>query len=89
MRRVYKYPVLLSDRFHLDLPVGAKILSVNIQHGNPQMWALVDPDCPLERRFFRLAGTGHPIEDTVVEHVGTFRIANGDLVFHLFEEVSS
>ena len=51
------------------------------------IWALVDPNAALVRRRFRCAGTGHFLTDAMssIDHVGTFLISQGALVFHLFE----
>lgn len=36
-----------------------------------------------EHRRFRLVGTGHPIEERIVQHIGSY--VTGPLVLHLFE----
>ncbi|MBU2634917.1 hypothetical protein KJ841_00375 [Patescibacteria group bacterium] len=76
-----------EDYFSLDLPEGAKILTVQEQHGEPQIWALVNPGSPTETRNFRLAGTGHPIkgDKELLNYVGTFQLAGGSFIGHLFE----
>ena len=75
-RRIFKYPVEIRDHFGLDLPRGARVLSVQVQRDEPMMWALVDPDAPSERAMFRVIGTGHPIDDPpeTLDYVGTFQI---------------
>jgi hypothetical protein len=86
-RTVYKYPVPIQDAFDLYMPADAQILYVAIQHeyDTPKMWALVSPDAPMVKRYFRLAGTGHPIDENIKAHVGSFLMNGGDLVFHVFE----
>jgi hypothetical protein len=88
MNTVYKYGFEINDDFELELPRGARILHVNVQHDCPCIWALVDPNAPKEMRKFHLAGTGHPIDidmrTTNYTHVGTFMMHEGKLVFHLF-----
>jgi hypothetical protein len=90
MKTIYKYPVPIDDDFELDLPVGARLLCVDTQRGVPNLWALVDMDPGLgsETRRFRLAGTGHPLDDRPLDYVGTFQLHRGSLVFHLFEKKS-
>lgn len=85
MRTIYKYPIPIIDDFTLDLPGGARILDVQIQDGKPCIWAIVDTELPPIRRWFRLAGTGHPLDKVHLIHVGTFQLKGGALVFHLFE----
>jgi hypothetical protein len=81
----------MVDEFKLELPVGAKILSIKEQRGVACVWALVeiDPEIPNEVRRFRLAGTGHPIlvDPDELKFVGSVLLRGGDLVFHLFEVV--
>lgn len=86
-RRVYKYSIPLGY-FSLELPQGAKILTVHERHGKPQIWALVDPNEPFTKtRNFMVVGTGHPIEkdEEVLTYIGTFRLGSEDFIAHLFE----
>jgi hypothetical protein len=93
-RSVYKYPIPITDNVTIDLPVGAEILSVGVQkgvnvHGYPEavcLWALVTPASPVERRRFRVVGTGHPISSNEnLKFIGTVMLEGGALVFHVFE----
>lgn len=40
-RQIWKYPVHLTGEFGAHMPQDAEILTVQVQHGQPQMWALV------------------------------------------------
>ena len=82
---VWKYPVKVDDRFSVEMPKGAEVLHVDLQRGGVFMWARVDPAAPPEIRSFRLAGTGHELAGDVGRHVGSFMLAGGGLVFHVFE----
>lgn len=85
--RIFKYPVRIRDKFEVELPQSAEILDVQLQFGEPMMWALVDPQEQKVTRRFRVIGTGHPIESDDLHrlhYVGTFQVAGGDMVFHLF-----
>ena len=87
VRIIYKYPVEVDDEFTVELPEGARVLSVDTQHGEPVMWAMVDPTAPTSKRAFRVIGTGHPIDDAdELSFVGTFQLRGGSLIFHLFEK---
>ncbi len=89
MNRIYKYPVIVTDEFNLTMPVGAKVLSVQVQNGSPQLWAMVDTSEPLsEIRSFRVIGTGHPIDSDPGVYIGTFQIHGGELVLHLFAHLN-
>jgi hypothetical protein len=91
MHAIHKYPILIEDHFTIDMPAGAQPLSCHTQHGYPQLWALVERDATATTtRRFRLAGTGHPIQDdeaAKLKFVGTFLLRHDQLVFHLFEVV--
>ena len=85
---IHKFPVLSTPgRWTVTMPVGAKILSVQVQGYDPQMWALVDRrgTTQTEIREFATYGTGHLLPDDPGEFVGTFQRAGGGQVFHLFE----
>jgi len=88
MLKVYKYQASIDDHFQIILPVGAQILHVEAQLHVPVLWALVNPDEKnMETRHFRLAGTGHPIDEQpeTLKHITTFLMAGGGLVWHVFE----
>lgn len=96
-RKVFRYRVELVDEQTITMPQGAQILSVARReggrvvlgvgsHGPVEMWALVDPDARPEQRRFRVAGTGHPLpSDANLVFLGTVQVAQGQLVFHIFE----
>ncbi len=84
-KTIWKYHASPSGRWTQLMPAGAEILSVQIQRGQVEMWALVDANRPEEVRAFVTYGTGHPMPDDPGKFIGTFQLASGDLVFHLFD----
>lgn len=85
MKTVYKYQIELTDQPKVQLPKGAEILCVQPQHGALMLWARVNTEQPLEDRYVRIAGTGHPLEGAPGRYINTFFIHQGSLVFHVFE----
>lgn len=87
LKTIWKYLLNVTDGDQeLQLPVGAKIFSVDSQRGILCIWALVDPDEDLEKRVFRVHGTGHPIADSEkLKFLGTCVVLNDSLVWHIFE----
>lgn len=87
MFKVWKYDVPIDDYFELNMPIGAQVLTVDVQAERPCLWALVDPDMPKEKRRFRFAGTGHPINEPEnrLRFINTFQMRGGSLIFHIFE----
>lgn len=88
MYSIYKYPLNLTDEQIVSMPVGSKILSVQVQREQICLWAQVDtsPSGPAELRSIQIIGTGHPVEDFSASHfIGTVQL--GRLVFHIFENV--
>lgn len=85
MRTVFKYRLTVDDAVTIKMPKFAKILSVGVQQESVFLWALVDTDKLEENRHFRIAGTGHPIEEAHLTFLGTVFLMRGQLVFHIFE----
>jgi len=84
--KIYKYTLIVADEQVVDLPAGARLLDVQDQHGQPRLWAIVDPGARLVERKLAMRGTGHDatgLEDA--PHVGTFQMRDGLLVFHVFD----
>lgn len=90
MEKIFKYPIDITDKQSFSMPVGAKILTVQVQNGNPFIWAMVDPEAPTEEVTIRVHGTGHPIYDSSnLEYISTFQSMYGvNLVFHVFKEIA-
>lgn len=95
---IYRYRLNIIDEQTISMPTGAEILTVARREGahrallgvgshEPvEMWALVDPDAPMQERRIRIAGTGHPLADVDnLAFLGSVQIAQGQLVFHVFE----
>jgi hypothetical protein len=86
VRAVWKFKLADGvDHFALDMPVGATILSVQVQNGEPCMWALIpDTSGDREMRVFRIYETGHSMIITEkLLFLGT--IQQPPYVWHLFE----
>lgn len=86
MKKIWKYSMAGPD-CKFTMPKGAEILTVQIQYGIPQIWALVNPDADLEVRHLVFYGTGHGCPDNPGKYIGTFQINAGSLIFHVFEEI--
>lgn len=83
-KRIWKYPIALQDAQFIEMPKGAEILCVQMQDGNPCLWALVLPG-ETERRKIEIYGTGHPVSELELAYIGTYQ--EGPYVWHVFEEL--
>jgi len=88
-KTIWKYMLKVDDAQIIAMPANAHILTVQVQFGDPCLWALVSPQMPLEGRRILIAGTGHEREDIngLTNYIGSFQLAGGALVFHVFEDV--
>ena len=88
MKKVYKYPIEITDFQVIEIPVGSKLLSAQMQRDTLCLWALVDPEQKtLCRQGIIIAGTGHPVhEDTyrLAEFLGTVQSHEESLVWHIW-----
>jgi hypothetical protein len=87
---IYKYllpPPDETGEFSLQLPRGARVLSVQVQVEQPVLWALVDLDeRMLAPREFYVVYTGRVLPPGDLEYIGTFQMYGGHIVLHLFEK---
>jgi hypothetical protein len=65
------------------MPRGARILALQMQAGTPTVWAVVNPDAPLEPRPLIIVGTGQLVPTDAGVYIGTWQ--SGAFVFHVFE----
>lgn len=84
---VWKYELPIGDDIWVQMPIGAQPISLMMQREQLCLWARVDPSASVERRLFKLRGTGHQVGRDCGKHIGSVQMADGDLVFHLFEAV--
>lgn len=86
MKKIFKYVLEITDEQTIQMPVGAKVLSVQNQEGKPCLWALVDPEQTSKESInVAMFGTGNPIEDWQLKgfsFLGTIQI--NWLVLHVF-----
>lgn len=90
--RIWKYQLDVTEKQSLELPQGAKILTVQMQQESPQLWALVDEKKfdDMEMRQIAIYGTGNPFPDgDLGKYIATFQMHGGLLVFHAFEIVNA
>lgn len=85
---IWKFPLTEIGETSVMMPKFAEILCVQMQAGAPCLWAVVDPEQPIQKRSLRIYGTGHPIihEKYALpdRYIGTIQTRDG-LVFHVFE----
>lgn len=87
-KTIWKFELETTDNQEIKMPVGAEILTVQVQGETLCLWALVDPSAEKETRHFEMIGTGHPINyNTGVSrvYIGSYQLLGGELVFHVFE----
>lgn len=91
MKTIWKYELLIADHQEIRMPMGAEVLSAQMQGGTLCIWALVDPEASKVMRTFEVFGTGHPVDNsapTMRQYISTFQLQGGTLVFHLFERTN-
>lgn len=82
MKTIHEYRCPFANTVAIPMPEGAEVLTVQIQNGEPHIWALVDTEKPRKLRSFEIVGTGQPA-DNLGRYVGT--VQDGSFVWHVFE----
>jgi hypothetical protein len=83
--QIWKYE-LKTPAITLEIPKGAKTLSVESFNGVPMLRVLCSPSKPLVSRTFVICGAGLPVTEGRNIYVGTFNLLAGALVFYVFEK---
>lgn len=86
---IWKFPLEIKDRQEIRMPIGARILSVQLQNETMTLWAWVNPDAYHETRAFVIVGTGNEMWDRVKTYIGTVQTHHGALVWHVFEGITA
>ena len=87
MKTIYEYDLEVTDTQEVVLPVGSKILTVQVQNGVPCLWATVDVEKPnTDKKVIRTFGTGQEINANNLKYINTYQLYGGEVVFHVFME---
>lgn len=87
MKTIWKYTLKAEVSNIIDMPLGAEVLSVETQGDDINIYALVDPMETAQQQIeVRTYGTGHDIDVDLSHYkfLGTAKLYNGSLMFHLF-----
>lgn len=83
---IYKYPLEFTNTQPFVLPLGSKILTVQMQNDKPFIWVLFNNAVTqTEVRELTVVGTGYEFNLSTPgdKYVGTFQ--ENSFVWHLFE----
>jgi hypothetical protein len=82
---IWKYVLETVDEQMIAMPMGAQVLSVQVQHGVPCLWVRCQPDAPTEQVRVITIGTGNPAEHVEsMQFVGTYQLLGGNFIGHVF-----
>jgi hypothetical protein len=84
MEMIWKYQIYSTEEQKLEMPWGSELLDIQIQNGEPYIWARVNPENRTIKREVYVIGTGHAHSEIKGQYVGTFQQQDGELVFHVF-----
>ena len=86
MKRIFKYPLAVTDEQTIDIIYPARILSVKEQNDVLVLYAVVEdiPGWKYQKVKVFIRGTGNPMSDAEdAYYIDTVLMANG-LVWHVF-----
>jgi len=87
MNVIYKYQIFPGDMQVLEIPQDSKILCVQTQGGEPQMWVQQYTEGSLTQKEIYIIPTGATFDADDKKYIGTFQLNGGTLVFHVYESV--
>lgn len=85
--KIYKQTLQLTDKQTVTLPADAKILSVQLQHGEIRLWYSFDEHANHQERhrFIYIVGTGHPFDiEEPYKFISTVQM--DQFVWHIYEK---
>jgi hypothetical protein len=83
---VFKFPLAIQRTQAVEMPAGAQALTVQVQHMDLCLWALVDPAAPKVPRMIEILGTGHSANPALNRrYIGSAQQLDGAFVWHVFE----
>lgn len=85
--RIWKYELpSVPGSIWIEMPFGAKILTVQTQYNKPYLWVAVFPTVvPRKNRHFLLLETGNDKIPIDSKYIGTVQLDEGSYVLHVYE----
>ena len=86
---IYKYPLPIGEMVYgVDIPKGARVLSCGVDaKGEVVVWAEVDTDAPIEKRFFDIVPTGQQVSSTLLgRFIGTVSLNGAAIILHIYDD---
>ena len=84
MENLFNEKNIIPPDFIISMPIGANILTAQLQSDNVVIWAEIDDSVGLELRYFEVFMNGQPIPRGDRIYLGT--IQNGYIVLHIYEK---
>ena len=85
MRVIWKYHLPdYPGEVDIEMPSDSKILDIQVQHGKPVMWVMVETASHPINRNFKVYASGEQVFEDAGDYKGTWQTVFG-LVWHLFE----
>ena len=88
IKKIYKFLLEVAGEQEVEMPNGARVLSVHSQNGNIAVWAEVTPEAILTTVTFYIVGTGEIPFATHFglspQYLGTVVMHNDSLVWHVY-----
>ncbi len=84
---IWKYQLAIEGEQAIEVPEGARFLSLIEQNERPTLYFLVDPQRHKATLTVGMLGTGQPAPDNLVDcaqYLGTVSTVAGRFVWHVF-----
>lgn len=86
MRTVWKFRLAIAAPQSILMPMGAEILTAQMQSDELYLWAILTTSPDSELRVFEVFGTGQSIhQGTGVSRKYIATVQDGPYVWHIFE----
>lgn len=83
---IWKWPLELTDRQEMMMPVGARVITAQIQAGKVTIWAEVNEQAKRRSRAFWIIGTGNPFpQEVALVYIASVQMP--PFMWHVYEEV--
>lgn len=79
---IFKYPLILTARQILRVPIRHMALSCQLQRDELCLWMAVDSEATLIDYPVTIVGTGHEVPKDAGGYIGTVQM--GEFVWHIY-----
>lgn len=84
--KIFKFTLNGTSKQVITVPSDSQFLTVQIQHGKPQLWIVIGKSDVYKEFIIHIVVTGMDYPLDGLKYISTYQLAGGHFIAHVFVE---